>query len=399
MELFIILNNMKKILLVLVLVGMFLPVFNVRAESLTGSRKIAVILFNFQNDVSQPDTVEAVRRKTFTDPDSVATFYLAASYNKLTLWGDVIGNQNPGSNGWYTIDSNHPGFVTCPSSDQVAVWSVKALRQANLDVDPRVSGYDYYIFLHPATGPCGDDDPNSPDRLGTVYTDSVYPNLSRYVFINGQYSNITVAHEVGHLFDWDHANGLLCNDIYGQRSLLAIPIKNCRGFSYADPYSVMGGASNAPQFPLPDGSLRESVGWLAPFQILQVVQPETSTSQHIYDLNLSPLSANSSGIKMIKINKLGFPRYSYGFNIEYRPPLIGPFDKFNSTQATAGGVLVRMVFDPDVGFAYDGNRLIDAKPNVPNDLSTLFQRATLDPNSVPLIDIDSGLAMRVTNIQ
>src|SRR5207302_3193973 len=61
----------------------------------TGARKVAVVLFNFSNDTTQPYTPAFVGGVAFTNTNSVAAYYAENSWGQLTLNGDVFG--------WYTI--------------------------------------------------------------------------------------------------------------------------------------------------------------------------------------------------------------------------------------------------------------------------------------------------------
>src|SRR5262249_7136307 len=80
----------------------------------TGSRRVAVILFNFSNDASQPYSAAYARGVAFTNADSVAAYYSDSSWGQLSLGGDVYG--------WYTI----PDTNTACSVDSWATSANKA---------------------------------------------------------------------------------------------------------------------------------------------------------------------------------------------------------------------------------------------------------------------------------
>src|SRR3989338_3216793 len=56
------------------------------------TKRVAVVMFNFQNDNSQPYTVDYARNMVF---GTINSYYKEASFGKLSLEGDVFG--------WYTI--------------------------------------------------------------------------------------------------------------------------------------------------------------------------------------------------------------------------------------------------------------------------------------------------------
>ena len=65
------------------------------------NKTLAVILFKFQNALSEPFTVDQVKQRVFTAPNSLASYYREASNNVLTISPKI----NPGGDvfGWYTI--------------------------------------------------------------------------------------------------------------------------------------------------------------------------------------------------------------------------------------------------------------------------------------------------------
>jgi hypothetical protein len=67
----------------------------------TGTKKIAVLLFNFLNDTAQPWTQSTVRGVVFDNSDSVNAYYQDASFGQLALTGDVFG--------WFTIPDDNAG--------------------------------------------------------------------------------------------------------------------------------------------------------------------------------------------------------------------------------------------------------------------------------------------------
>src|SRR5436305_1303914 len=73
-----------------------------RAATVTaGPRTTAVVLINFADDPRQPWTVDQVRQRVFTAPDSTNAFFQDESYGQVSL----IGRQRPDGDvfGWYTL--------------------------------------------------------------------------------------------------------------------------------------------------------------------------------------------------------------------------------------------------------------------------------------------------------
>ena len=72
-----------------------------RAAATGGPQKVAVLLFNFQNNNSQPWTTDQVRGYVFTNSSSVNEYYKEESSSSLSLTGKVRSDGDVF--GWYTI--------------------------------------------------------------------------------------------------------------------------------------------------------------------------------------------------------------------------------------------------------------------------------------------------------
>lgn len=151
----------------------------------TGDKKTAIILFNFQNDLSEPYTSEEINNTIFEGTNSTNFFYQKNSYNQISFSGDIFG--------WYTIpyDNNN-----CDSMWNT--WFSAAYNKA-IEDDVNLSDFDNLIYIIP----------NAP---GCRFSGIAYIG-GDYVLINGgSLSWITKVtnHELGHNLGLWHAASLNC---------------------------------------------------------------------------------------------------------------------------------------------------------------------------------------------
>jgi hypothetical protein len=109
------------------------------AAAATGTKSVAVLLFNFSNNTAQPWTPSAVRGVVFDNTNSVDEYYRDASYGQLALSGDVFG--------WYTIDSSNVGCA-------YTTWASEARAKA-ATAGVSLAGYQYTVYAFPQTSSCG----------------------------------------------------------------------------------------------------------------------------------------------------------------------------------------------------------------------------------------------------
>lgn len=304
------------------------------------TKKVAVILFNFQNDTSQPWTTDLARETTFTNPDSVNAYYQEVSYNQLSLTGKL--NADGDVFGWYTIPLNNTGSCT------YSAWSQAARTVAqNAGVD--LSGYDTFIYAFPTSSVCG--------FSGT----GLVGNYPGEVWMNGSFNKETVGHEFGHTLGTNHASSINCLDGSGN----PVPISpNCTKVEYGDRFDIMGNTHYVNSTPQPSNHFsawrKNQVGFLPDSGV------QTITANGTY--TVKPVEANLGGIQLLRIphdkDSLG-NALSY-YYLDFRQP-IGNFHSFLSTDPVANGVSIRLGPAPIVlsntgQRLFANSKLIDTTP-------------------------------------
>jgi Gametolysin peptidase M11 len=287
------------------------------ATTSTGPHRVAVLLFNFSNDATEPYTPDFARGVAFTNSDSVAAYYAESSWGQLTLTGDVFG--------WYTIPE------TSTSCDYPQ-WSSSADQAASL-AGVNLAGYDNIVYAFATSTSCGWSGlANMPGK---------------YSWLNGQMAmNLrTMAHELGHNFGTHHASALTCAE-GGIPVTLASP-SNCTLGEYGDPYSIMGGSSRYHQTNFSHGNF----GWLLDANSLTV----TSSG----DYTLAPAPVQSSNAIALRI-----PRTSTSWlDLEFRQPYGSEFETFAATSPVATGVTIRIT---EAYTSSTQSQLVDANPATPS---------------------------------
>ena len=157
-----------------------IQVLALASSSTFGEQRVAVILVNFQDQVSTPYDWTWAHSTTF---DTTSDFYRENSYGQTWITGNVFG--------WFTI----PMSSTNCDYNQIASLADQAASQAgaNLSHNPR------RVYAFPGTGSCG------WWGLGTLGG-----NPSR-AWVNGGYELKVVAHELGHNFGDYHSRSESCD--------------------------------------------------------------------------------------------------------------------------------------------------------------------------------------------
>ena len=268
-----------------------------------GEQKVAVILVNFSDDTSQPVTPAAVNTLLF---DTIDNFYQENSFGQTWMNGQVFG--------YYTIDQSK---TVC---DATALSAKANAAAAAAGVD--LSAYPRKVYMFPKVASCGW---MGFGQVGGQTTSA---------WINGDFSQIVTAHELGHNLGLRHAHAKNCD---------VAPLGNtCTNIDYGDAADTMGnikpGHFNAFE--------KERLGWLN-----DGISPPITTVTTSGRYAIQPYSSSSVGPKALKIAKgldaNGWPAYYY---VEFRQP-IGA-DSVLTTGNLTQGVTVRMGSPKDNNSSY-----------------------------------------------
>lgn len=332
-------------------------------------KKVAVILFNFQNDVRRPYTPDNVRDIVFTNEKSTNSYYKEVSFGQWGLTGKL--NQNGDVYGWYTIPYNYN--TNC----DYYKWAIAA-ENAVVSKGGDLSGYTNKLFIFPSAPLCqwsGVADLGGISARAWVKSETGLP------------SGALITHELGHNFSMHHSSSIRCYDADGQPVAIS---DTCTAYEYGDAFDVMG---------MP-GSIRHinnyhkgQTGTTAP-NWLTTANTQTVESSGIY--TLAPIELFSNGVQSLRI-----PR-TYDFDgaateyyyLEFRQPS-GLFDNFSPTDSVVNGILIR------TGVLYNKikqTKLIDTTPETPNFFdSTLAIGKTFTDDAhniaVKLLNITNGQAV------
>ena len=307
---------------------------SVTAAATTGAKTVAVILFNFSDNTSQPYAPSYANGVAFGNSDSVAAYYAENSWGKLTLSGSVFG--------WYTIPSTSAGC-------NYTQWAADANAAATA-AGVNLSSYTYKVYAFPSASSCG--------WSGLAYL----PGTQSFLNGNGGMSLRVMAHELGHNFSTHHASSLSCTDS-GVRVSLSANSANCTSSEYGDPFSVMGSASTRQHTNFSRGNF----GWLQAANTLTV----NIAGQYALD----PAENNDpTGVQVIRVLRT---TNSY-FTLEYRRPYGSYFDNFSSGDPAVNGVTIRLA----PGYStLTQSQLVDATPETSSvsDAPLPVGRTVVDP--------------------
>jgi hypothetical protein len=293
-------------------------------EAPVSERKVAVILFNFAENKSQPYTAEQVRARFFGNADSANGFYREDSNGAVGLAGDVFG--------WYTLSASS---YNCdwPKPD---AWGDQAIAAAEADGHP-MAGYDNVVFVMPQTPSCR--------WAGLGYM----PGTRTWV--NGTLDTGAFAHELGHNFGLDHAGTLACKDAGGAPVAMS---GTCTKDEYGDPFDVMGDAFAATR----DGNTygRQNHAWhLLRLGFRDAGSLINGAATGDYTFGATEAASGPRGLRIPTGDADGS-----AYVLELRQPE-GLFDTFAATDPVVQGVSVRLVPFRQGGMPH----LVDATPQTP----------------------------------
>jgi hypothetical protein len=276
-------------------------------------KRVAVLLFNFSNDTTQPIDAAKAKDLVFSGTASSNAYYKEISYGVRSLVGSV--DTTGDVFGWYTIDSTN---ANCAYSD----WGTAARAKATAaGVD--LTKYDHIVHYFP--------------KASTCQFSGVGQLPGKYNWINASGSQ-TISHELGHNFGVHHASSYRCVD-----AGVTVPIGGtCTANEYGDPFDVMGSG-----FRHMSGYQKEKLGFLEAANI------KTVTASGSVDL--APLEQKAPGIQVLRY---AIPGTSDVYYVEYRQPF--GFDSFRTTDPVVNGVLVHRITIPTRGVLQ--TKLIDNAP-------------------------------------
>jgi fibronectin type 3 domain-containing protein len=304
----------------------------------TGARKVAVILVTFADNPAQPYTPAFAQGVAFTNSNSVAAYYSAASWGQLTLSGDVFG--------WYQISAKS---TTCDYS----TWASEADSAAKA-AGVNLSGYTNFVYGFPNTPAC------SWAGLAYMPGSQAWLNGTSGMNLHG------MAHELGHNLGTHHANAYYCTGS-GVRVSLSASTANCTSQEYGDPFSVMGNYSSSSHYEHTNFA-RGNLGWLSAASTLDVGSSGTYT--------LDPIEpSDPTGPQALRIKRDS----STYFLLELRQPS-NPFDSFATIDPAVNGVMIRIV--PSYSLVSQ-SQLVDATPETASygDAALAVGRSLYDPVS------------------
>ncbi|MGZ8694545.1 MAG: hypothetical protein ACXWYS_03820, partial [Gaiellaceae bacterium] len=109
------------------------------ATAAPGPRRVAVLLFNFTNDRSQPWTPTQAATTMFSGPGSVSTYFSEESVGSTTMTGDVFG--------WYSLPMSSGGCA-------IDSWAAAA-NAAAAAAGVNLSSYQHIVYAFPYVMDCG----------------------------------------------------------------------------------------------------------------------------------------------------------------------------------------------------------------------------------------------------
>ncbi len=286
-------------------------------------KRVAVILFNFSNDTTQPIDQNRARELVFSGTSSTNAYFKEQSFGIRSLVG--VSNTIGDVFGWYTISASNS---TCDYS----TWGSSA-RTAAQNAGVNLSNYDHVVHYFPKAASCA--------------FSGVGQMPGKYTWINGSGSQ-TMAHELGHNFGVHHASSYRCLDG-------SVPVAigaSCTQSEYGDPFDVMGSG-----YRHMNGYQKQKLGYLETTNLQTVTAPGTFA--------IAPLEQKATGLQVLRTQIPGTNRWYY---VEYRQPF--GFDSFSTTSPVVNGILIHGVTIPTSGVQQ--TRLID---NVPS--TTSFTDAAL----------------------
>jgi hypothetical protein len=274
-----------------------------------GEQRVAVIMVNFQDDTTQPRTVADMSNVVL---NTVSNYYREASFGQTWFSGQAFG--------YYTIAMSK---TVC---DPYTLASLADQKATAAGVNLSAFNRKLYVFPKTACTWAG---------LGNV------GGSSTKAWANGSFSNLVVAHEIGHNYGLQHAQSLNCD--------VSALGNTCTTITYGDTADTMGNYRAAHFNPFE----KELLGWLN-----DGVSPPIHTASASGRYAIEAYSSSSVGAKAIKIprgtDSSGRKLWYY---VEYRQP-IGADAVLAGTGNMTQGVIVRTATETDT----TSSRQLDMTP-------------------------------------
>jgi chitodextrinase len=304
----------------------------------SGSKRVAVILFNFSDDASQPFTPASVGQTYFatgSSDRSVVNYYNEVGWGRLQLSGQTFG--------WYTIPAT---TQTCDPG----TWANQADAAAQA-AGVNLSSFDYKAYVYPGVSLCG---------WGGL---AEMPGTRNW--INGSPDVGVMAHELGHNLGLSHASSATCTLDNGDKVAYG---PNCSKNEYGDQFDVMG------------GSARHINDWhRAILGFTSDVQKVSADGTY----TLAPVENETGSPHALRIAR-GDGTY---FDLEYRQPY-GIFDAFSPSSPAVNGVMIRKVGSASTAKTV----LLDTTPQTPS-----FDDAPLAAGQT-FVDPTTGIMVKTLSV-
>ncbi len=277
-----------------------------------GEYKVAVLLFNFTNDRSEPWTPAQVDDAFFNPTNSTDKFFREQSWDQVDLSGAVYG--------WYPLSISGAGC----NEDSYASAAEAAATAAGVPL----AAYDSIAYVFPDQNDC------AWAGLAELPGDQLW--------LNGDISVRVASHELGHNMGVHHASSLRCTS-----GGVAVPISSsCTTSEYGDPFSSMGNAT------------RRMASWhLQQLGYMQAANVQTVTTNGTYDLRTTATQSGDAQLLKIPRTPAGSPAEYYYLDLRATN---GVFDNFGVNDHVVKGVTLRIGNGPTTRLQ---SKLIDTNPS------------------------------------